>query len=159
MRPKKGDQMISIQNSAYALQPSEGEKIHLGSLSIRLLASAKQTRGEFSLFDVVLPADFETPLHIHYAEDVALFVLQGALTCFWGDEGKAATAGCYFFQPKGTLHGFRVEGGSQAHVLYYVMPSGLEEFLREQKATKAFDCIRAAARHQIEILGPIPQGA
>jgi len=69
-----------------------------------------------------LPADYATPLHIHYAEDVGVYVLEGALTFFWGDEKKEAIAGSYFFQPSGTPHGFRVKGATPARILYMTFP-------------------------------------
>jgi hypothetical protein len=37
----------------------------------------------FNLFEFTGPAGFATPLHIHYAEDVAVFVLEGSLTVYW----------------------------------------------------------------------------
>jgi quercetin dioxygenase-like cupin family protein len=52
------------------------------------------------LFDVSCPIGFVTPLHIHYAEDVAVFVLEGALTLFLGDKRMEALTGSYFFHPR-----------------------------------------------------------
>ena len=112
----------------------------------------------FNLFDVFCPPEYATPLHIHYAEDVAVYVLEGALTFFWGSEKKEAVAGSYFYQPRGTPHGVRVEGGTPARILYITFPAGLDRFVveQEQLAAKA-EPETTAARYQIEVLGPLPE--
>ena len=91
-----------------------------------------QTGGAFNLFEALCPSDYATPLHIHYAEHVALYVLEGSLAVFWGGEKKHAAAGSYFFQPQGTPHGFRVEGGSPARILYVTFPAGFDRFIVEE---------------------------
>ncbi len=147
--------MASLQSSPYALQPDGEEQIRLGMLSIRVLANAAQSGGAFSLFYVSCPSGFATPLHIHYSEDVGIYVLQGTLAFFWGDESQPAPAGAYFFQPRGTPHGFRVVS-EQARLLYYTTPGGFEEFLSACNVIAPHDRLREAARHQIELLAPLP---
>jgi quercetin dioxygenase-like cupin family protein len=125
---------------------------------ISVKATSEQTNGAFSLFEISCPPGFTTPLHIHYAEDVAVFVLEGALTIFWGSEKKEAVTGSYFFQPRGTPHGFRVAGTLPARILYMTIPAGFDRFVSEQEspAPKAEREI-AAARYKIEILGSLPE--
>ena len=85
-------------------------------------------------------------------------MLAGALTVFWGSEHKAAVAGSYFYQPRGTPHGFRVESGTPARILYLTFPAGLDQFVVEQEQLAPdSDSATAAARYQIEILGPLPE--
>lgn len=148
--------MTSFQISPYSFRIDEGQKIQPLGFAVRVLADTKQSGGAFNLFDMTCPIGFATPLHIHYAEDVAVFVLEGALTFFWGDEKKNAVTGSYFFQPRGTPHGFRVKGESPARILYLTMPAGFDEFIFEQDAASHFDCARDAARYKIEILGALP---
>ena len=69
------------------------------------------------------------PLQIHYTEDVAVYVLEGALTFFWGSEKREAAVGSFFYQPRGTPHGFRVEGARPAQILYMTMPAGFDRFV------------------------------
>jgi quercetin dioxygenase-like cupin family protein len=112
----------------------------------------------FNLFEVSCPPAYATPLHIHYAEDVAVYVLEGALTFFWGGEKKEAVAGSYFFQPRGTPHGFRVEGATPARILYMAFPAGLDRFVIEQELPAPnSEPETDAARYKIEILGPLPE--
>ncbi len=147
--------MVSLQSSPYALQPDGGDQIRLGTLSIRVLANAQQSGGAFSLFYICCPSGFATPLHIHYSEDVGVYVLQGTLAFFWGDESHPASAGAYFFQPRGMPHGFRVVS-EEARLLYFTTPGSFEQFLTACNLIKPHDYLREAARHQIEFLGPLP---
>ncbi len=148
----------SLQIKSYMLERDEGQRFEsLGAL-VCMKASAEQTGGAFDLFEVVCPIGFATPLHIHYAEDVAVFILEGDLTFFWGEEKMKANAGSYFFQPKGTPHGFRVTGNASARILYMTFPAGLDRFVVEHEMSiKYSELANTAARHQIEILGPLPE--
>ncbi len=150
--------MRLLQTKPYRLNNEEGQFLQsLGAL-VSVKATSEQTGGVFNLFEVCCPPDYVTPLHIHYAEDVAVYVLEGALTFYWGGERNEAVAGSYFFQPRGTPHGFRVEGAIPAQILYMTIPAGFDRFVSEQElpAPKSEPEI-AAARYKIEILGPLPE--
>ena len=144
----------SFLKTPYALAHDEGKKIYLfGKLLTVVKASSEQTGGAFNLFDAVCPPGFATPLHIHYAEDVAVFVLEGALTSFWGNDKCEARAGSFLFQPRGTPHGFRVNGDSPARILYMTIPAGFDRFILEHQLTSQKTEIEEdAARYKIEIL-------
>jgi quercetin dioxygenase-like cupin family protein len=135
----------------------EGKRFEsLGAL-VCIKAGMEQTGGAFSLLDVVCPAGYETPLHIHYAEDVAIHVLEGVLDIFWGDEKKQAQAGSFFFQPRGTPHGFRVTGKTPACILYLTFPAGFDKFILERSLpVNAFEEMVSEGHYQIEVLGPLP---
>jgi len=140
------------------LNNEEGQFLQsLGALVI-VKATTEQTGGVFNLFEVSCQPDYATSLHIHYAEDVVVYVLEGALTLFWGNEKKEAVAGSYFFQPCGTPHGFRVEGVKPARILYMTFPAALDRFVIEQELLAPNpESATAAARYKIEILGPLPE--
>ncbi len=148
--------ITSLQTRPYALQRGEGQPVQIGGVQAFVKAASEQTDGAFNLFVVSCLPGYATALHIHYAEDVAIYVLEGVLTIFWGDEKRTAVAGAYFFQPRGIPHGFRVEGETPAQLLYMTFPAGLDRLVAEQELHVP-DCERvtAAARYQIEILGPL----
>jgi len=150
--------IFPLQIKPYALNRDEGESLHsLGAL-IRIKATSDQTGGAFNLFDVVCPPDFATPLYIHYAEDVAIYILEGALTIYWGSEKKEGTTGSTFFQPRGMPHGFRVKGNTPARILSMTIPAGLDRFVVEQGIlSPKIESTTIAARYKIEILGPLPE--
>ncbi len=150
--------MQSLQIKPYMLECDEGQRLEAWGAQVVVKASTEETGGAFNLLEVTGPSGFATPLHIHYAEDVAVYVLEGSLTIYWGEERKEAAAGSYFFQPRGTPHGFRVIGESPARVLYLTVPAGFDGFVVAGSAF-ADDCepMSTAARHKIEILGPLPE--
>jgi quercetin dioxygenase-like cupin family protein len=150
--------MAYLKTKPYALRCDEGRRLQSMGAMISVKATSQQTSGAFNLFDVACPPGFATPLHIHYTEDVAVYVLEGTLTFFWGSEGKEAVAGTYFFQPRGTPHGFRVEGVEPAQILYMTIPAGFDCFVFEQELqTSKCEAEMDAARYKIEILGPLPE--
>jgi quercetin dioxygenase-like cupin family protein len=148
--------MRPLQTKPYLLHDEEGQRLEsLGALVV-VKATAEQTGGAFNLFDVSCPVGFATPLHIHYAEDVAVFVLEGRLTLFLGDQRMEALTGSYFFHPRGTPHGFRVQGNAPARFLYLSFPAGMDQLVIEHASQST--CVglaTAAAYHKIDILGPL----
>lgn len=145
-----------LQNKPYLFHSDKTRMQSFGAL-ISVLAKGSHTSGAFNVFDVICPVGFSTPLHIHYAEDIAVFVVEGTLTIVCGDEKEEARVGSYLFHPRGTPHGFRVEGKTPARILYMTIPAGFDEFVLEHATTAYFDCTRDAARYKIEILGPLPE--
>jgi len=151
-----GMKKTSLQTKPYMLNDDEPRFKSLGAL-VSIKASAEQTGGAFNLFNVLCPIGYETPLHIHYAEDVAIHVLEGALEICWGDEKKQANAGSFFFQPRGTPHGFRVAGTTCARISYMTIPAGFDEFvIARSKPFTDFEAMMLEARYKIEILGSLP---
>ena len=149
--------MRSFQTKPYILSKEEGQLFESLGVVVAMKATAQQTDGIFNLFEVICPPDYATPLHIHYTEDVAVYVLEGALTFYSGIEKKKAVAGSYIFQPRGTPHGFRVENDTPTRILYMTMPAGFDLFVlaNELPALKS-QSEADAARYKIEILGPLP---
>ncbi len=149
--------MAYLKTKPYALRRDEGQRLQSKGVLISVKATSQQTNGAFNLFDVACLPGFATPLHIHYTEDVAIYVQEGTLTVFWGSEMKEAVAGSYFFQPRGTPHGFRVEGVTPAQILYMTIPAGFDCFVYEQELlAPGSESEVIAARYKIEILGPLP---
>lgn len=129
----------------------------LGTL-VSIQAGTEQTGGAFNLFDVLLPSGYETPLHIHYAEDVAIQILQGTLELFWGSEKSLAETGSFFFQPRGIPHGFRVTGTMPVRISYMTIPAGFDGFVLEHsQPVPGFKGMLLEARYKIEVLGPLPE--
>ena len=148
--------MRSLQIKPYMLNNEEGQFLQALGASLSIKATSDQTGSTFNLFEVSCPPDYATPLHIHYTEDVAVYILEGMLTFFWGNEKKDAVPGSYFYQPRGTPHGFRVEGRTPARILYMTVPAGFDHFVLEHKLPTP-ESEADAARYKIEILGPLPE--
>jgi quercetin dioxygenase-like cupin family protein len=147
--------MRSLRIKPYMLDNEEGQFLQALGASVAIKATSEQTGATFNLFEVSCPLDYATPLHIHYTEDVAIYVLAGTLAFFWGSQKRQAVAGSFFYQPRGTPHGFRVEGRKPARILYMTVPAGFDQFVLEHKLPSP-ESEADAARYKIEILGPLP---
>ena len=151
-----GMKKTSLQVKPYMLNGSEQRFKSLGAL-VSIQASAEQTGGAFNLFDVLLPVGYETPLHIHYAEDVTIHVLEGTLDVFWGDERKRAEVDSIFFQPRGLPHGFRVISTTPARISYLTFPAGFDTFvIKFSKPVTELQATSLEAQHKLEVLGLLP---
>ena len=95
--------MQSFQTKPYMLNNEEGQCLHSLGTQISIKATSEQTGGVFNVFEVCCPPDYATPLHIHYTEDVAVYILEGALIFFCGSEKKVAEEGSFFFQPPASV--------------------------------------------------------
>ena len=137
--------ITSLQTTPYALQRGEGQPVQLGGAQAFVKATSEQSAGVFNLFVVSCLPGYATALHIHYAEDVAVYVLEGALTIFWGDEKRTAVAGSYFFQPRGIPHGFRVEGETPVQLLYMTFPAGFDRLACDAVERCAVEILRRVA--------------
>lgn len=148
---------ILLQLQPYMRSAADQRFDSLGA-QVGIQAGTEQTGGAFNLFDVVLPAGYETPLHIHYVEDVAIYVLKGTLDLFWGTERQQAKAGSFFFQPRGMPHGFRVAGTFSVQILYLTVPAGFDGFVIEHsQPVTDLEAVMLEARFKIEVLGPLPE--
>ena len=150
--------MRILRTKPYMLNHEEGQLLRALGASVSIKATSEQTDSVFNLFEVCCPPGFTTQLHIHYTEDVAIYVLEGTLTFFWGDEKKEAVAGSFFYQPRGAPHGLCVEGARPARILYMTVPAGFDRFILEQRLPDSKSELEMdAARYKVEILGPLPE--
>ncbi|MFA9416419.1 cupin domain-containing protein [Natrinema sp. HArc-T2] len=145
----------------------------LWSVGVLMLfkADSERTDGAFTLLEHTAPAGYETPYHVHHAEDELFYVLDGAIDCYYGDDGenvRRAGPGETVWLPRDVPHGFRVVSDDACHMLVQVTPAGLEELFREvgtpakrldpppQAELDTAALAEAAAAYQLEILGPLP---
>jgi quercetin dioxygenase-like cupin family protein len=146
------------QTKPYMLDSEEGQFLQALGAFVSIKATSEQTGGVLNLFEVCCPPHYATPLLIHYTEEVVVYMLEGTLTFFWGSEKKQAVAGCFFYQPRGTPHGFRVEGDAPARILYMTIPAGFDRFVVAHRLpTPESEAEADAARFKIEVLGPLPE--
>ena len=90
-----------------------------------------------------------------------MYVLEGELTFYVGEEVHRAWPGSCLVLPKGIEHSYVVESGL-ARLLVAVTPAGLEGLLAEVTRTDRADVerlITVAARYGITITGPAPESA
>jgi quercetin dioxygenase-like cupin family protein len=146
--------------------PGEGDATwFLDNLIVHKAGARDGTR--FALLEASLPAGSQTPFHRHEGEDEAFYVLEGELTVFLeGDRTIRAGAGSYVHIPAGVAHGFRT--ASPIKMLVITGTEGFAEMVRDAGdpaprrelpplAPPDLDRLgRAAQKHHIALLGPLP---
>jgi quercetin dioxygenase-like cupin family protein len=99
-----------------------------GGSSAELKLEGDQSAGEWAVVELRVRAGDEPPLHTHTREDETLYVLDGAITAYVGDERIEVEAGSYAALPKNVPHGLRVRG-DEVRLLDTAQPAGFEYFL------------------------------
>ena len=126
---------------------------------VRALVPGSQTGGRLALFELREPAGHEPPLHVHAHEDETVYVLEGRLTFFIGEETHEAVTGTCLVLPRGIEHGYVVTSGT-ARLLIALTPAGMEGYFGE--CDDGYGCadverlIAGAARYGVTITGPPP---
>jgi quercetin dioxygenase-like cupin family protein len=126
---------------------------------IRLLVAGSATGDHLALLEMRASAGRGIARHVHELEDEVVYVLEGELTFYVGEEVHRAGPGSCLVLPKGIEHSYVVESG-QARLLVTVTPAGLEGLLEDVNRTGRVDVerlITVAARYGITITGPVPE--
>src|SRR3954453_11615069 len=100
---------------------------HGGGSSSELKLAGEQSGGDWAVVDWRGRAGAEPPMHTHTREDETLYVVEGAITAYVGDEQIEVEAGSYAALPKNVSHGFTVRS-EQVRLLVTVEPAGAEYF-------------------------------
>jgi quercetin dioxygenase-like cupin family protein len=124
--------MATTTNRAYIVLPGAGKQLNaLGLTAIEKLSSA-DTSGVSYSFEVISPAGFGIPPHVHSHEDEVLYVIEGEYEVFLGGEVFHAGPGTVLNFTRGTAHGFQGVGTATNRALHVVTPgTSFEQFLHE----------------------------
>jgi quercetin dioxygenase-like cupin family protein len=95
----------------------------------QLKATAADTGGQLTIVEVTEHPGAEAPLHVHFRDDEAFWILEGEVTFEVGDTTIEASAGDYVFGPRGIPHRFTV-GETGCRMLFIMVPGGLEDVIR-----------------------------
>ena len=106
--------------------PRAGRTVTYGhGSSAELKLAGQESGGDWAVVEWRLHAGDEPPIHIHTREDETLYVLEGAITAFVGDQRIEVEAGSYAALPKDVPHGLSVRG-EEARLLVTLAPAGAE---------------------------------
>ena len=95
--------------------------------STELKLAGEQSGGDWAVLEWHLRAGDEPPIHTHTREDETLYVLDGSITAFVGDQRIDVAAGSYAALPKDVPHGLTVRG-DEVRLLITLEPAGAEYF-------------------------------
>ena len=108
--------------------PGTGRTVTHGSgSSAELKLEGEQSGGDWAVVELRVRAGKEPPLHTHTREDETLYVLDGAITAYVGDQTIEVEAGSYAALPNNLRHGFTVRG-DEVRLLVTLEPAGAEYF-------------------------------
>ena len=111
-----------------------------------------------------MPPGFGSPYHVHHREDESFYVIEGEVAFVVDGQWHYAGPGTFVHGPRDIPHGFAVIGTRPARMLLLATPGGFEQFVLALRTP--FDTtpeppdmaalMAAAARHGVDILGPLP---
>ena len=109
--------------------PGVGRTVSHGSgSSAELKLAGEQAVGDWAVVEWRVRAGDEPPIHTHTREDETLYVLEGTITAYVGDERIDVEAGSYAALPQDVPHGLSVRG-DEARLLVTLDPAGTEYLL------------------------------
>src|ERR1700712_4735861 len=121
---------MSPMNKPYLAQEADHQRIEwLGGGVMQVVLDSAATGGQLTMLRTALPRGASTPVHVHGSEDEIFLLLQGAMTCWVGDERLELNEGGVAVLPRQVAHAYRVDS-AEAHLLTLVTPGGLEGFFR-----------------------------
>lgn len=114
------------------IRAGAGEKARVITDLVTTKASAEDTGGAYSLFEVVTPPTGGCPPHAHRHEEKTFYVLDGRYVFFSGEEPVEMGPGDCTFVPRGTVHAFTNPGPKPAQMLVLVTPGGIHDRFYEE---------------------------
>ncbi len=138
---------------------------------LTFLATGEETNGQFALIEEIgrKGQSVVPPPHVHTREDECFFVVEGAITCYVGDETVHVPAGSFVLLPRGVPHRYELVS-EEVRLLNLCVPAGFEGVFRALSEPAAAltlppapdgppdipQLLAAAADHGVEILIPPP---
>jgi quercetin dioxygenase-like cupin family protein len=93
--------------------------------SVELKLFGEQSGEEWAVVENRVRAGDEPPIHTHTREDETVYVVEGAITAYVGDEQFEVEAGSYAALPNNVPHGFIVRG-EEVRLIQTLHPAGAE---------------------------------
>lgn len=95
-----------------------------------ILVDGTQTRGRYTLIDMLIPPGGGPPPHRHDFEEM-FSILEGEITLTFRGETSVAGPGTTVNIPANAPHQFQNKGGGAVRLLCLCSPAGQEDFFRE----------------------------
>ena len=115
---------------ATMVKAGERAPLNVLGMPLRFLCDARETGGNWSLFEEEVPLGMGPPPHRH-DWDEAYYVLEGEIEFQIDGQPVKSTAGDFNYLPRNTVHGFKGASQSPARVLIFAAPAHGSEFFEE----------------------------
>ncbi len=99
-----------------------------------LLATGEDTNGAYFFVEALVPPGGGPPPHIQTREEEGFYVLEGKLVFRAGSQRVVAGPGTFINVPKGVPHQFQNESEEIARLVFFFVPSGIEEMFEKMAA-------------------------
>ena len=142
--------MIDTTAAAHLYAAGQGTVTHLFADEI----AVKEQRPEVDVFEAVLHAGCEPPVHIHRREDELFYVVSGGITAFVRGEEIPVQEGSLLSMPRGIAHTYAVDTGT-ARVLAMTSPGGFARMFADLAAAFGDDMPAAPGPEAGEIMDPV----
>jgi len=129
------------------LQVTPGERF-------RVRTSAKDTKGMYTMLELIADSRNGVPMHVHQNEDEHFVVLEGSMRIANGDERFNAPAGTTVTIRKGVPHAWCNVMDVPLRVLVVFSPGHIEDLFRAVAARESDDIAALAAKHGTLLVGP-----
>jgi quercetin dioxygenase-like cupin family protein len=145
--------------AATIVKAGEREPLNVLGMPLTMLCEARETKGNWSLFEEEVPLGMGPPAHRH-DWDEAYYILDGEVDFTIDGNSVRSCRGDFNYLPRGTVHGFKGASETPARVLIFASPAHGSEFfheISEEVSTMPDDLAKIPAigrRHGIEFMPP-----
>ena len=118
--------------------------------------SASDTRGRYSLVEIVSDPGDDTPMHVHENEDEHITVLEGTARIACGDKVFDGHVGDVVTLRKGIPHAWGNRSRAPLPIAILACPGGIERILELIANAKPADVAALAEKFHVRNVGPAP---
>jgi mannose-6-phosphate isomerase-like protein (cupin superfamily) len=147
----------------FLVRPGSGRVLDMGNFAATVLADGAATSGAFALLETHGEGHgFGPPMHVHRDAAEAFYVLEGTYQMYFQDREELAAPGTFVYVPQNAPHTFKLVSEGDGRKLNIFTPAAMVGFFEQLSEAEARGEAtpellgRIAARHQMEILGPVP---
>jgi quercetin dioxygenase-like cupin family protein len=124
--------MENIKAAPITTGAMEGKTVSVVGDTYRILITGKQTGGAYAAIDMLIPPNGGPGPHSHAGFQESFYVIEGEIEVKSEVSTYIANKGSFVDIPMGGIvHCFKNKTSETAHLLCFVVPSGLEEFFTE----------------------------
>jgi mannose-6-phosphate isomerase-like protein (cupin superfamily) len=120
----------------------------------RIRTSTRDTKGIYTMLEVVADPRNGVPMHIHQNEDEHFIVLEGSLHVANGDKRFDAPAGTTVTVNKGVSHAWCNLMDTPLRMLVVFSPGNIEDLFKATAARESDDIAALAAKYGTLLVGP-----
>jgi len=134
------------------VQPDDAAKTLQGAGDeYRFLITGDQSNGQYFAMEALVPPEGGPPPHIQNREEEAFYILSGEVVFYADSRRVEGRAGTFLHVPRGVLHRFKNESASDARMLIWFGPAGIEQMM-ERMAEDPENYVSIGAEHGVEFL-------